>query len=158
MCCKSFWKRIVSFALALVLSIFVTNFLEKNCYRGENQESVKPIIVNSYFDDGMAVGSYTKSETIKVSRSGTNNLLIVEKHIAKYTDDARRNSIEGTITLKVQFLPNGEIGKIKVVKGLPYGLTEQAIASARGIKFEPATIKGKAITVTKIVNYSFMIL
>jgi len=37
------------------------------------------------------------------------------------------------------------------------GLTEQAIAAARGIKFEPAKKAGVAVTVNKSVEYTFTI-
>jgi len=40
---------------------------------------------------------------------------------------------------------------------LPNGLTEQAIAAARQIKFVPATRDGQPITVTKIIEYNFSI-
>lgn len=39
--------------------------------------------------------------------------------------------IQGTVILRVQFLETAEIGNIGVVKGLPYGLTENAIEAAK---------------------------
>jgi hypothetical protein len=54
-------------------------------------------------------------------------------------------------------LANGQIGGISPVKGLGNGLTEQAIAAARGIKFEPAKRGGQPYAVTKTVEYSFTI-
>jgi len=38
---------------------------------------------------------------------------------------------------------------------LPYGLTEQAIAAAKSIRFEPAKKDGVAITKIKQIDYSF---
>lgn len=82
---------------------------------------------------------------------------IVSKPRANYTDAARQNQVQGTVTLRVTFTASGAIGSISPVSGLPYGLTEQAIAAARGIKFEPAKKNGVAQTVTKQVQYSFTI-
>lgn len=65
--------------------------------------------------------------------------------------------VQGTVTLRIQFLATGEIGKIAVISGLPYGLTENAIEAAKGIEFEPAVKNSKPITVTKIVPFSFTI-
>jgi protein TonB len=61
------------------------------------------------------------------------------------------------VVLRVQFLENGEIGKITVVKGLPYGLTENAIDAAKRMKFEPAKKDGRAVTVLRPVEFSFSI-
>ena len=80
---------------------------------------------------------------------------VLFKPKATYTDDARQNAIQGTVTLRVTFLANGSIGAITVVGGLPNGLTEQAIAAARSMKFEPQKINGVAQTVTRQVQYTF---
>jgi TonB family protein len=82
---------------------------------------------------------------------------IIAKPRANYTDAARQNQVQGTVTLRVTFTAGGSIGSISPVSGLPYGLTEQAIAAARGIKFEPAKKNGVPQTVTKQVQYSFTI-
>lgn len=74
-----------------------------------------------------------------------------------YTDAARQNNIQGTVILRVTFLGNGSIGSISPVKGLPNGLTEQAIAAARRISFEPQKINGIGQSVTKQIEYSFSI-
>ncbi|MBA3786521.1 MAG: energy transducer TonB [Acidobacteria bacterium] len=75
----------------------------------------------------------------------------------KYTDLARSYGISGTIQLRVTFLENGEIGAVEAVKKLPFGLTVEAINSARRIRFEPELKNGKAYTVTKLLEYGFSI-
>jgi hypothetical protein len=40
---------------------------------------------------------------------------------------------------------------------LPDGLTDQAIAAAKGIRFQPQRVNGVAKTTTKVVEYSFAI-
>lgn len=87
----------------------------------------------------------------------TTAMRIVAKPRANYTDTARQNQVQGTVTLRVTFLANGQIGSISPVSGLPYGLTEQAIAAARSIKFEPQMKDGNPVSVTKQVQYSFTI-
>lgn len=96
-----------------------------------------------------------KKDPPPVGPSSTVNIL--SKPRPGYTDAARQNAVTGTVTLRVTFLANGQIGSIAPVSGLPYGLTEQAIAAARGIKFEPAKTNGVPKTVTKPVVYSFTI-
>jgi hypothetical protein len=65
--------------------------------------------------------------------------------------------VQGVVKLNVVFLANGKIGSISPINNLPFGLTEQAIESAKKMKFEPATRRGIPITVSKVVEYSFTI-
>lgn len=141
MCCKSFWTRAVPFALAIALSLFVNDIFHKFNYSNRSRSNF----------------TVTTVETIGETRPEMNNIIIFERPAANYTSAAREHSIVGTVTLKVTFLPNGKIGAIDIVKGLDYGLTEQAISAARNIKFQPATLGGNSIPATKILEYSFMI-
>ncbi len=79
-----------------------------------------------------------------------NTFRITSQPRANYSDAGRQNNVNGVVRLKVTFLASGQIGGISVVSGLPYGLTEQAIAAARNIKFIPG-----AATVSKTVEYRF---
>jgi TonB family protein len=91
-------------------------------------------------------------------RAGENSpLRIVYKQIAKYTAGARSNGVQGTVTLRVTFCASGSIGSITTIKGLPFGLTEQAIEAARKMRFEPELIDGRARTTTRPVTFTFYI-
>lgn len=87
----------------------------------------------------------------------TKGVNILSKPEPKYTDDARKNNIQGQVTLRITFLSNGQIGSISPVSGLSFGLTEQAIAAARRITFEPAMRNGQPYSVTKTFQYRFAI-
>jgi len=51
---------------------------------------------------------------------------------------------------------DGQIGEIRVMKGLPYGLTKQAIQAARTWRLKPATaLDGKPIAVVSMVEVKF---
>ncbi len=82
---------------------------------------------------------------------------LISKPRASYTDAARQANIQGTVVLKVVFLASGQVGSISAIRGLPNGLTEQAIAAARNIRFEPAKINGVPRAVSKTVEYTFTI-
>jgi len=84
-------------------------------------------------------------------------LRVIAKVKARYTDAARQANIQGTVTLRVVFLSNGGFGSISVIKELPYGLTEQAIAAAKKIIFFPDKINGVARTISKPVTFTFNI-
>ena len=76
---------------------------------------------------------------------------------ASYTQKAREAGVSGTIRLLIGFSADGKIKHILIIKSLGYGLNEEAVKAARGIRFEPATKDGKPISVVKIVEYSFEI-
>ncbi len=80
---------------------------------------------------------------------------IISKPKAEYTSAARTNGVNGSVKLRVTFLPNGEVGKVAVIKGLPDGLTQQAVNAAKLIKFEPAIRNGVAVSITRDIEYNF---
>jgi TonB family protein len=84
-------------------------------------------------------------------------LVIVAKPRARYTDEARNANLQGTVALRVTLLANGGIGSIVVVKELPYGLTEQAIAAAKKVVFLPKRVNGYPMSVSKTIEYNFNI-
>lgn len=79
----------------------------------------------------------------------------ISKLPPSYTDAARQANEEGKVILAILFGADGQIKHIIVLEGLKYGLTEQAIAAARKITFEPEKINGKPISVVKRVQYTF---
>jgi len=84
-------------------------------------------------------------------------LKIISKPRGMYTDAARQNAVQGNVNLRITFLASGQIGGISVVSGLPYGLTESAIAAARKIVFEPQKVNGVPQTIARTFQYSFTI-
>ncbi len=84
-------------------------------------------------------------------------LKILEKPSPQLMEEQSKTNIEvqETIRLRVEFLANGQIGKISPVQSLPYGLTENAIEAAKKIKFEPEKKDGISVTVSKQVEYRF---
>jgi TonB family protein len=95
-------------------------------------------------------------ETVE-SKGKTSAFSIISKPKATYTDAARQHNTEGSVLLKVTLLASGNVGGIRVIRGLPNGLTEQAIEAARQIKFEPKTVNGRPVSVTKTLEYTFEI-
>ncbi len=87
----------------------------------------------------------------------TKPLSITSKPRPNYTDAARQNNVQGTVTLRVTFNANGTIGAVTPVSQLPYGLTEQAISAAKRMTFQPAIRNGQPYAVTKQVAFTFTI-
>ncbi|HCA58766.1 MAG TPA: hypothetical protein DEP46_12380, partial [Blastocatellia bacterium] len=105
--------------------------------------------------NGGGRGSGSNGPPPPVAVGPTTALKIVAKPRPGYTEAARKNGTQGTVVLRVTFLANGSIGPISTVRGLPNGLTEQAIAAARNIRFEPPKRNGIPSAVTRTIEYSF---
>lgn len=84
-------------------------------------------------------------------------LTILAKPHPSYTDIARFYSISGKVNLRVTFLGSGQIGSVSAIQTLPFGLTDRAIEAARRITFQPKMQDGKAVSVTRLVEYTFAI-
>ena len=72
-----------------------------------------------------------------------------------YTEAARQDQVTGTVVIKCVFESNGSVTNIRVVSGLPDGLTEQAIAVAKKIKFIPAIKDGQYVSMWMQLEYNF---
>jgi TonB family protein len=85
----------------------------------------------------------------------TTKARVLSKPEPQYTEEARKNQVTGTVVLRAVFTSGGQVTGIKAVSGLPYGLTERAIAAARMIKFTPATKDGHAVSMYIQLEYNF---
>jgi len=94
-------------------------------------------------------------DRIFTGREVTSKARLISKPEPQYTEDARKNQVTGTVVLKVVFASNGSVTNIRTVSGLPYGLTERAIAAARQIKFVPATKDGHPVSMWMQLEYNF---
>ena len=73
----------------------------------------------------------------------------------QYTEIARSNNVEGTVILRALFAADGNVKYIIVIQGLPDGLTWQAIRAAQKIKFIPATLEGRPVSMFMQLEYNF---
>lgn len=73
-----------------------------------------------------------------------------------YTEDARRARVQGVVILQAVVDSEGNVGYVKVLKGLPEGLTESAVQVVEQWRYEPATLNGQPVPVyiNLTVNFS----
>jgi TonB family protein len=157
---RVFASRIISLAAAFFAGILSTSvvglFVEKQAIPAttpvsQSSSRSRPILWPAMPGD-LAPGS---DETNW--RPKGYGLKIISKPKPLYTDEARQNNVSGTVILRVTFLASGQIGGISVVKSLSFGLTEQAIAAVRKMRFDPAKVNGIPQNVTRLVEYTFPI-
>ena len=60
----------------------------------------------------------------------------------RYTEEARLAHLNGTVVLQAVVKSDGTVDVIRVVRGLPYGLTDSAIDALKQWKFRPGKNKG----------------
>ena len=64
-----------------------------------------------------------------------------------YTEQGRQNRVQGVVILEAIIDALGDVASVKVLKGLPDGLTESAVETAKKWKFEPAKRQGQPVAV-----------
>lgn len=70
---------------------------------------------------------------------------VTDRAEPRYTEAARKARIAGTVIVEAVIDKNGNVDRVKVVKGLPGGLSEQAEAAVRRWKFNPGTMNGTPV-------------
>jgi TonB family protein len=109
------------------------------------------------FYEYLQKGGKIQGPILPTNTDGETGVKVIRKAFPRYTDAARNANISGTVNLAILFGSDAKIKFIVVTKSLGYGLDEQAIKAATNIQFEPATRDGQAISVIKLVQYSFRI-
>lgn len=93
--------------------------------------------------------------TIFLGIEATTNAHVLAKPEPAYTQAAKEAQIAGTVVLRAVFAADGTVNNVLVVGSLPKGLTQRAIEAARKIKFIPAEINGKPVSVFMQIEYNF---
>lgn len=93
--------------------------------------------------------------TVFSGKQVTTKVKVFTKPEPRYTDEARRNQITGTVILRTVFSSSGAVTNIRAVSTLPDGLTERAIGAAKQIKFIPAIKDGRFVSMWMELQYNF---
>lgn len=72
-----------------------------------------------------------------------------------YTEIARKARIQGVVIVQAIIDKQGAVTNVKVLKGLPMGLSEQAVDAIKKWKFSPATLNGKPVDVYYNLTVNF---
>jgi protein TonB len=72
-----------------------------------------------------------------------------------YTDAARKAHINGVVVVEAVVNKQGEVEQVKVLKGLPMGLSEQAADAVKRWRFSPGTLNGQPVDVIFSLTVNF---
>jgi len=100
---------------------------------------------------------FPQAETIFTQQEVDQTAKILSLPKPGYTELARQNNVQGVVKLQVVLTAEGAVRDIKVVSGLPDGLSEKAIAAAQQVKFTPAIKDGKPVSVRVVLEYNFSV-
>jgi TonB family protein len=87
-----------------------------------------------------AGASFVSSKTTVDTRP-----VLLNRPEPSYTMKARDKAIAGNVRVRVLVGSDGTVKKVRVLIGLPYGLSYQAIDAAYQLRFKPATKDGKPV-------------
>jgi TonB family protein len=94
-------------------------------------------------------------ERIYASRELDVKARIIAKPEPGYTEEARKNGVTGVVVLRAVLSKTGNVTNVRVVSGLPYGLTEKAIEAATKLQFTPAMKDGQNVSMWIQLEYHF---
>jgi protein TonB len=63
-----------------------------------------------------------------------------------YTEEARKNKVQGIVRVRVLVDASGAVREVFVTRGLPDGLSEQAVRAAYQMRFRPAVKDGRQVS------------
>ena len=73
----------------------------------------------------------------------------------KYTETARKANVTGVVVVEAIIDKNGHVDQVRVVKGLPMGLSEEAERAVRQWHFRPGTLNGEPVDVIFSLTVNF---
>lgn len=81
--------------------------------------------------------------------------LVIGRVLPEYPWPARSARVEGAVELEAVILRDGSVGEVRVIRGLPMGCTEAAIAALRRWSFRPGERRGVPIAVFFTLSVDF---
>jgi TonB family protein len=83
----------------------------------------------------------------------THRATITSRPIPSMTKEALAHDVHGRVVLEAVLCRTGRVTDLRVVEGLPYGMTEKALEAVRQIRFTPAEMKWH--TVSQKIRFEF---
>jgi TonB family protein len=118
------------------------------------------VVMSSGFGNGAidplnGAGTHSKARSRQPSNGANAPVEITFKPKPDYTDEGRKQKVNGEVRLEVLFKSDGRVHVLRVLQGLGYGLDEQAVKAAEQIKFTPALHEGQPVDSTALVHIIF---
>jgi TonB family protein len=116
-----------------------------------------PEEVLPFFPEAPPTAEETDSPTILKAGIDIDPPKALHRIQPQYTEAARRIRFEGAVVLSLLIDTDGRVTDINVLSGIPFGLTENAVAAVQQWLFEPCTYNGNPVSVRMILTVHFRI-
>ncbi|HEV2864794.1 MAG TPA: TonB family protein [Pyrinomonadaceae bacterium] len=103
-------------------------------------------------------GAYDPSDPARTVFTGDEvdtKAVIHAKPLPTYTERAREHGTRGVVRVRIVLGADGRVQHPLVVRSLPDGLSELAVAAARKVRFTPAVKDGKPVSTAVMLEYAF---
>ncbi len=94
-------------------------------------------------------------EAVRQGDEVTTKPRVLSKPEPIYPAEARANRVRGSVILRCVLEADGTVKHVLILKSLPDGLTEASVRAARRIRFTPATLDGRAVSMIVQLEYHF---
>jgi protein TonB len=99
--------------------------------------------------------SYSSEPQFEFRVAGAQAPTVITKFNPQYTEQAQKAGIEGTVLLYVEIGTDGRARRVRVIKGLGFGLDAKAMDSVRQWRFRPGTKDGVPISAPATIEVNF---
>jgi TonB family protein len=136
------------------------------------------VVVSSGFGNGVAVNNSQPVQRAVVQQSGFGDAdvpapptsgshtaqtiaakivpaEILWKPVPIYTEEARKQKVEGEVLVEAVLEASGKVKVLRVVRGLGHGLDEEAVKEAGQLRFKPALRDGQPSDSTVVLHVVF---
>jgi protein TonB len=91
----------------------------------------------------------------KIGDQGVKAPVIIREVKPKYTADAMRRKVEGTVEVHAVILADGTVGDVSVKQSLDPDLDEEAVKATKQWRFRPGTKDGSPVAVEVFIELTF---
>jgi TonB family protein len=142
---------------ALTMEIYA-RFLRTQGRTGEAEVmEARAAVVRKELVAAVTVNIKGAAQTYRVG-NGTTAPKLLKKLEPSYTEEARAEKIAGTVLLQIVIDPNGTATDIQLVKGVGFGLDEQAVEAINQWRFQPGTRNGVPVPVQATIEVNFRLM
>lgn len=91
----------------------------------------------------------------RIGDEGVKAPSIIREVKPKYTADAMRRKVEGTVEVDAVILADGTVGDVTVKRSLDPDLDEEAVRATKQWRFRPGTKDGNPVAVQVFIELTF---
>ncbi len=113
-------------------------------------------VENTSFGNAMPVAEAPSRPKVE-DKSPVTPVAVTSKPNPAYTEQARKQHVEGEVLLQVVFMASGQVQVLRVIRGLGYGLDESAVQAAQKVRFVPAQRNGQPVDSTATLHIVFQL-